>query len=174
MRGHLSNQVLNAYIDEDLSPSDAKAVEKHLHSCPACRTKADSLQKTARFLQGLGVSGAAAEEAGEGQSEAGDEVEAGSEPVSSLFLPTINMLKQEMSKTGAAKGAPESGEASSRRRGWGGFVLALLLLLILSYGIQSLLTHLAFGTGGRMDRQLGRFVEAHRDLEILYETVALQ
>ncbi len=50
---HRTRERLSAYIDRQLPPGAARAVEAHLASCEECRTEVDDLRATVRALQTL-------------------------------------------------------------------------------------------------------------------------
>ena len=53
--GHLSDEVLTAYLDEapDLTPAARASVEAHLSGCAACRESLRDLEATVALLRGL-------------------------------------------------------------------------------------------------------------------------
>ncbi|MDQ7828689.1 MAG: zf-HC2 domain-containing protein [Armatimonadota bacterium] len=44
---------LSAYLDRELTPEEARAVERHLDGCPACREELEALRQTRALLRAL-------------------------------------------------------------------------------------------------------------------------
>lgn len=51
--GHLSPDVLSAYIDDQLSPAERESAARHLAACTACQHELAELRATVRLLHGL-------------------------------------------------------------------------------------------------------------------------
>ncbi|HXX39564.1 MAG TPA: zf-HC2 domain-containing protein [bacterium] len=52
---HRASQLLSAYLDRELGPADAVAVQEHLLDCPECRRAYEELQVTKGLLGQLPV-----------------------------------------------------------------------------------------------------------------------
>lgn len=44
---------LSAYLDRELTPEEARAVERHLEGCPACQEELEALRQTRALLRAL-------------------------------------------------------------------------------------------------------------------------
>ena len=51
---HPAEPSLNAYVDQDLTPDETAALERHLESCETCRRVVDDLRHVVRRAAGLG------------------------------------------------------------------------------------------------------------------------